>query len=246
MPELPALSQPHPSVDPAATSTAALAQQLSETMAAIHRRGWCDGTGGNFSCVLQRQPLELLMAPSGVDKGSVAAEQLIVVDASGTVLRGDCRASAETQLHLALVESCGAGAVLHTHSQAGTLLSQHYGPKESPAHPNTDVAYLCLHDLEMLKGLEGIPSHASRIAIPVLANDQDLHRLRATAEPHLCQAPYGLLIAGQGLYAWGQDVATARRHLEILEFLMEQRWRQLLLEALLGRGLPPAAAISQP
>jgi methylthioribulose-1-phosphate dehydratase len=52
-------------------------------MAAIHRRGWCDGTGGNFSCVLQRQPLELLMAPSGVDKGSVAAEQLIVVDAAG-------------------------------------------------------------------------------------------------------------------------------------------------------------------
>ena len=46
-------------------------------MAAIHRRGWCDGTGGNFSCVLRWQPLELLMAPSGVDKGSVAPEQLI-------------------------------------------------------------------------------------------------------------------------------------------------------------------------
>lgn len=37
-------------------------------MTAIHRRGWCDGTGGNFSCVKQRQPLQLLMAPSGVDK----------------------------------------------------------------------------------------------------------------------------------------------------------------------------------
>lgn len=203
-------------------------------MAAIHRRGWCDGTGGNFSCVLQRQPLQLLMAPSGVDKGTVAAAQLIVVDASGTVVRGEGRASAETQLHLALVETCGAGAVLHTHSQAGTLLSQHYGPQGLPTTANGAVAYLSLHDLEMLKGLEGIPSHESRVAIPVLANDQDLHRLRATAEPHLAQAPYGLLIAGHGLYAWGRDLGAARRHLEILEFLLEQHWRQLLLRSLVG------------
>jgi methylthioribulose-1-phosphate dehydratase len=46
-----------------------------------------------------------------------------------------------------------------------------------------------------------------------------------------------LLIAGHGLYAWGQDLGEARRHLEILEFLMEQRWRQLLLESLVERGL---------
>ena len=215
------------SVDPVAGSTAALAQQLSATMATIHRRGWCDGTGGNFSCVLDREPLQLLMAPSGVDKGSVAPEALIVVDAHGGVVRGEGKASAETQLHLALVETCGAGAVLHTHSQAGTLLSQHYAPSG-----DCGVAHLSLHDLEMLKGLEGITTHESSVAIPVLANNQDLQRLRAEAEPHLHQAPHGLLIAGHGLYAWGRDLPTAHRHLEILEFLLEQHWRQLLLEAL--------------
>lgn len=205
-------------------------------MAAIHRRGWCDGTGGNFSCVLQRQPLQLLMAPSGVDKGSVAPEALIVVDGGGAVLRGEGKASAETQLHLALVERCGAGAVLHTHSQAGTLISQHYAPSSEHA-----VAYLTLSDLEMLKGLEGITSHTTTVSIPVLANDQDLHRLRAVAEPQLDQAPHALLIAGHGLYAWGRDLASAQRHLEILEFLLEQRWRQLLLEAL-GQPRPQTQA----
>jgi enolase-phosphatase E1 len=45
-----------------------------------------------------------------------------------------------------------------------------------------------------------------------------------------------LLIAGHGLYAWGEDLTTARRHLEILEFLLEQRWRHLLLEP---QGLQP-------
>ena len=203
-----------------------LAHQLTAAMAAIHARGWCDGTGGNFSCVLQRQPLQLLMAPSGVDKGQVPAESLIVVDGGGQVRRGNGWASAETLLHLEIVRQARAGAVLHTHSQAGTLLSQHYGPEGS------GVGWLELADLEMLKGLEGISSHSCRIAVPVLANDQDLARLSALASPLLAEAPQGLLIAGHGLYAWGQDLGRAQRHLEILEFLLEQHWRQLLLQAL--------------
>lgn len=203
-----------------------LACDLRATMAAIHRRGWCDGTGGNFSCVLDHAPLQLLMAPSGVDKGSVRAEDLIVVDGVGTVVRGKGRASAETLLHLAIVMETGAGAVLHTHSQAGTLLSHHHGPASG------GLGTLGLEDLEMLKGLEGITSHATTVEVPVLANDQDLQRLSDTARPHLARAPHGLLIAGHGLYVWGKDLAMARRHLEIHEFLLEQHWRRLLLAAL--------------
>mgnify|MGYP003343558207 FL=1 len=82
-----------------------LARALTLTMAMLHRRGWCDGTGGNFSVVLQQDPLRLLMAPSGVDKGSVKAEQLIQVDGSGTVVAGSGKASAETMLHLRIVHS---------------------------------------------------------------------------------------------------------------------------------------------
>ncbi|MFZ9270411.1 MAG: acireductone synthase [Prochlorococcaceae cyanobacterium] len=195
---------------------------LSAAMADIHRRGWCDGTGGNFSCVLQQEPLHMLMAPSGVAKGSVPPEQLIVVDGHGQLLRGSGRTSAETLLHLAIVNVTGAGAVLHTHSQAATLLSQRVGRH----HPGE----LVLEGLEMLKGLEGIKTHATAVALPVLPNDQDLTRLSAAAEPLLADAPCGLLIAGHGLYAWGADLAAAQRHLEILEFLLEQRWRELLLE----------------
>lgn len=211
----------------APANTGPLARQLSDAMAAIHRRGWCDGTGGNFSCVLSREPLLLLMAPSGVDKGGVADTDLIVVDDAARVRRGSGRASAETLLHLAIVQETGAGAVLHTHSQAGTLLSRHYGPLP----PGEGVGQLELADLEMLKGLRGIHTHATRIALPVLGNDQDLEQLSRRAAPLLKQAPQGLLIAGHGLYAWGEDLREATRHLEILEFLLEQHWRQLLLQA---------------
>lgn len=204
-----------------------LARELCRTMATVHRRGWCDGTGGNFSCTLMHAPLLLLMAPSGVDKGAVSPDDLIVVDHGGMVVEGSGRASAETQLHLTIVEETGAGAVLHTHSQAGTLLSQQYRP-ECGQEPGA----LVLRDLEMLKGLEGIDTHATAVSIPVLANDQNLQRLSSVARPWLDQAPHGLLIGGHGLYAWGRDLSSARRHLEIHEFLLEQHWRMLLLQNL--------------
>jgi len=224
-----AVPQPH---DPALA--------LSRTMAAIHQRGWCDGTGGNFSCVLSHEPLQLLMAPSGVHKGQVQPHDLIQVDGSGQVVQGNGKASAETALHLAIVRCCQAGAVLHTHSQAGTLLSQ-WALEQAGADTQqpASAGQLELADLEMLKGLEGITTHATRVNLPVLANDQNLDRLSQRAAPLLPDAPQGLLIGGHGLYAWGRDLSTAERHLEILEFLLEQRWRQLLLRALSGRTAQP-------
>ena len=203
-----------------------LRQELVAVMADVHRRGWCDGTGGNFSCLSSREPLQLLMAPSGVHKGNVSTEELIVVNGNAEVIAGRGKASAETLLHLTIVRNCGAGAVLHSHSQAGTLLSQWSLPR----------GHLRLQDLEMLKGLDGVNTHQTSVRLPVLANDQDLQRLSEAAQPHLAGAPNGLLIAGHGLYAWGEDLFSATRHLEILEFLLEQRWRQLLLQ---GLGVQP-------
>ena len=202
----------------------ALARQaLCTVMAGIHRRGWCDGTGGNFSCVLHQEPLVLLMAPSGVDKGLVAPDDLITVDGDGHLMEGSGKPSAETLLHLAIVKSRGAGAVLHTHSQAATLLSRLACPSGESA------GWIQVTGLEMLKGLEGINSHEQEVKIPVLANDQDLKRLSTAAQPLLPEAPHGLLIAGHGLYAWGANLEVAKRHLEILEFLLENQWREQLL-----------------
>jgi methylthioribulose-1-phosphate dehydratase len=208
------------------------AEALCAVMAGIHRRGWCEGTGGNFSCVLQQQPLQLLMAPSGVDKGSVPPDALIVVDGSGQVMAGAGKASAETLLHLEIIATTGAGAVLHTHSQSATLLSRLACPQGQAS------GGIAIAGLEMLKGLEGVTTHDCAITVPVLANDQSLERLSQAARPHLKQAPHGLLIAGHGLYAWGVSLSAAKRHLEILEFLLEQTWRERLLGAS-GLGSTP-------
>ena len=187
----------------------------------IHQKGWATGTGGNFSAVLQPDPLSLLMAPSGVDKGLVQAADLITVDDQGHVTAGSGKASAETLLHLAIVRATGAGAVLHTHSVWNTVLSQ-WAARDGQ---------VVLTGYEMLKGLEGITSHTATVTIPLWPNSQDMAAVSAEIPALLTldPAPYGLLLAGHGLYTWGATLFQARRHLEILEFLLEVQYRMLCL-----------------
>jgi methylthioribulose-1-phosphate dehydratase len=180
----------------------------------FHRRGWCLGTSGNFSAVLAYAPLELLITGSGLDKGALQAHDFVRVGADGRLALGQAgRASAETRLHLAVCRQRGAGSVMHTHSLAGTLLGEHFREKGG----FTLVGY------EMLKGLEGITSHEVEVFVPVLANSQDMEALSHEVERLLEERPeiHGFLLAGHGLYTWGQDLAQARRHVEILEFLLE-------------------------
>ena len=193
--------------------------QLVQAIQSLHKRGWCDGTGGNFSVVLQHQPLRLLMAPSGVDKGQINADQLIVVDQTCNVLTGEGNASAETALHLRIVDATKAGAVLHTHSVPGTVLSHHY--------ENDGV--ITLDGWEMLKGLHGINTHATSIKIPVISNSQSMQALSDAIAPSLASAPCGFLVAGHGLYAWGESLQSSKRHIEILEFLLNVKLTQMMI-----------------
>ena len=186
-------------------------------MQGLHRRGWCDGTGGNFSIVQQREPLQLLMAPSGVDKGQVRADQLIVVNEACHVLSGQGKASAETSLHLRIVKETQAGAVLHTHSVTSTVLSRQFENNEG----------LSLEGWEMLKGLDGINTHATSIHIPVISNSQSMQELGDAIAPSLSSAPQGFLVAGHGLYAWGTNLEASKRHIEILEFLLKVKLTQM-------------------
>jgi len=184
---------------------------LIRTTRRLHQRRWCDGTGGNFSVVQQRKPLLLLMAPSGVDKGQLDVDDLIVVNEAQDVVEGSGRVSAEAALHQAVIEQTDAGAVLHTHSIPATVLSRSHQAN----------GQLSLEGWEMLKGLAGVTTHATRIDIPVVANNQCMDALVEAFLPHLPAQSHGILVSGHGLYAWGRTLADAERHLEILEFLLE-------------------------
>ncbi len=193
-------------------SFAGLAAQLAEIGRQFHARSWTLGTSGNFSAVVSRDPLRLAITTSGVDKGTLSADEIVEIDDQGRVVAGSGWPSAETSIHLAIARVLGAGAVLHTHSIWGTILS------EAP----TDDG-LVLEGYEMLKGLGGVATHEHREWLPILDNTQDWDAAVPQVEAILTRQPdlHGFLIRQHGLYTWGRNVAEAKRQVEILEFLLE-------------------------
>jgi methylthioribulose-1-phosphate dehydratase len=191
-----------------------IADELVEVGRQFDARGWVLGTSGNFSALVSRDPLRLAITASGAFKGRLRADQILEIDEhAGRVSGGTGRPSAEALLHVLLVRARGAGAVLHTHSIAGTVLSDRHAGDGG----------LAVEDFEMLKGLEGIVTHEHREWLPIVENDQDMPRLASAFETALSRHPsaHAVLIRRHGLYTWGDDLAQAVRHVEILEFLLE-------------------------
>ncbi|MCA9412384.1 MAG: class II aldolase/adducin family protein, partial [Candidatus Omnitrophica bacterium] len=73
------------------------AHSLCACVAELNRHGWCQGTGGNFSIVTEREPLRILITQSGKEKGSLTPEDLVLVDSQGKPVEGETgKPSAET------------------------------------------------------------------------------------------------------------------------------------------------------
>jgi methylthioribulose-1-phosphate dehydratase len=198
--------------------------QLADELAAVGRlfyaRGWALGTSGNFSAVVSREPLRLAITASGIDKGALTADHMLEIDDAAQVISGAGRPSAETLLHLGVVRRRGAGAVLHTHSIWSNIVS------------GTSRDGVWIEGHEMLKGLNGVATHEHREWLPVIDNSQDMPSLARAVERVLNEQPqaHGFLLRRHGLYTWGRDLAEAKRHVEIIEYLLEVtgRTRQLI------------------
>jgi methylthioribulose-1-phosphate dehydratase len=190
-----------------------LAAELAEIGRGFYARGWVLGTSGNFSAVVSHKPLRLAITSTGLDKGSLAPAHFLEMGEATQVVRGDGRPSAEALLHVAIVRGLGAGAVLHTHSVWSTVLSGAHASQGGVA----------IEGYEMLKGLEGVRSHQHREWLPILENSQDMEELSGRVATTLRQNPgiHGFLLREHGLYTWGASLQEAKRHVEILEFLME-------------------------
>ncbi len=188
-------------------------QQLARRVRGFYQRGWVLGTSGNFSAVLERQPLRLAITASGVDKGQLDEAQILEVNDRAAALSGHGKPSAETLLHLAIIAARGAGGVLHTHSVWSTILSEAFAAKGG----------IAIAGFEMLKGLGGVRTHQHREWLPILENSQDMPALAEQVTATLAAHPecHGFLLRRHGLYTWGVDLEQAARHIEILEFLLE-------------------------
>lgn len=197
---------------------------LQEIGRLFYQRGWSVGTSSNYSIVLSRDPLRLLLTASGKDKGRLGPADFVVVDESGRAVDGaDPKPSAETLLHVVAAQHTQANAILHTHSIWATLLSDLF----------VSDGAVEFEGFEMLKGLSGITTHETHYRLEIVENTQDIAAMAREITPrfHAAERPlrHGFLIRRHGLYTWGRDIDEARRHIEILEFLLEVKGRSLSL-----------------
>ena len=193
----------------------ALFVRQAAELAAIGRwfyaRGWAPGTSGNFSSVLSLEPLRLAITASSLDKAGLTPEHIVEIGAAAQVVAGQGRASSEALLHLTVVLTRGAGAVLHTHSVWNNIVS------------DVSAEGIAIGGYEMLKGLDGVTAHEHCEWLPIIENSQDMTALTLEVERVLNEHPqaHGFLLRRHGLYTWGRDLAEAKRHVEIFEFLLE-------------------------
>ena len=84
----------------------------------------------------------------------------------------------------------------------------------------------------MLKGLAGIRTHEHRELLPIIENSQDMSAVAERAGEMLARYSdaHGFLLRRHGLYTWGASLAEAKRHVEVLEFLLETIGRMLWIK----------------
>ena len=191
--------------------------ELCATARQCYARGWAPATSGNFSV---RWGSRIFITPTGLDKGTLIAENLLEIDMDGAAIASAGKPSAETSLHTVIYrERVHARAILHVHTVWNTLLSSKF----------LSAGCVAMQGYELLKGLAGVATHEHTERVPIIENTQEYASLAEHLSDVLrsSKAAHGVLLSGHGLYTWGESVAEARRHLEALEFLFEVEGRRL-------------------
>lgn len=193
----------------------ALLEDLVEVTRFCAQKGWTPATSSNFSVRDSDDQSRLWVTLSGKDKGRLTPDDFMAANFEAQpVLPNSGQPSAETLLHGVIYHNVPwAHCVLHTHSVAATLVSQ----------ANEAEQRVSFSQLEILKGLRGIHTHQTEVAIPIFSNDQDMARLSTQVNARFEETRMGhsFLLAGHGVYTWGSSPQEARRHLEVLEFLFQ-------------------------
>ena len=162
----------------------------------LYDRGYVAANDGNLS--MKTAPDRLLVTPSGVSKGRLTPDMLLVTDLEGNVLEGNRHPSSETKMHLAVYRGrLDVGAVVHAHPPVSTAFAVCRRGMETP--------YLS----ELVTGLGAVPCTPS---FAMLSTDQ----VPRSVEPYLADH-CAVLLANHAALTWGEDLWEAFDRMETVE-----------------------------
>ena len=161
----------------------------------LYERGYVVSNDGNVSARVGED--KILVTPSGVGKGRMTRDMLVLCDLQGSLLEGDRNPSSETRMHLMVYrERPDVGAVVHAHPPLSTAFAVCRRPLKE--------RYLA----EMVIGLGEVP--VTEFAMP--STGEVPESVRPFVHTH-----NAVLLANHGSLAWGPNLLTAFDRLETVE-----------------------------
>ena len=189
----------------------------------IPKRGLAIYTFGNASAFDAARGV-IAIKPSGVEYEKLGIDDLVVLDLEGTIVEGKLRPSSDTKTHLVLYRAWkGVFGVVHTHSSYATGWAQARLP--IPVYGTTHADHLAAD----------VPCTAV-MSDEALERDYELetgHQILACFEKREPLQTPMVLVAGHGVFTWGETPEKAVYNAAVLE--------ELARMAFVTRTLDPSA-----
>ncbi len=209
----------------------ALREAVLEANLELQRRGLVLYTWGNASGI-DREAGMVAIKPSGVPYERMTAEDMVLTDLKGHVLRGKLKPSSDLHTHLVLYAAFPEiGGVVHTHSEFATAWAQ--AGRAIPALGTTHADYF--HgEVPLTAELtdDEIRGDYVRNTGEAIVRCFREGSLSALAVP-------GVLVAGHAPFAWGKNPAEAAYHATVLEAVARMAYYTVTLNAA-GQGVSQA------
>jgi len=208
------------------------ANLIPELCRQFYGLNWVTGTGGGIS--LRKEDL-IYIAPSGVQKERMAADDLFVLTPKGDVLRSPpadkkLKASQCTPLFFECYLLRDAGACIHTHSQHAVMCTLLWEKEFKITHQ------------EMIKGIRRGKSgqacnYYDTLVVPIIENTAHEMDLKDSLSAAIKAHPdtNAVLVRRHGVYVWGDSWQQAKTMAECYDYLFELAVRMKLA------GLDPQA-----
>ncbi len=174
-----------------------LRADICEVGRRVWQRGYVAYNDGNLSIRLDANTV--LATPTGVSKGFLKPDMLVLVDLEGNQIGGHLRMSSEIQMHLTLYrERCDIGAVVHSHPPHATAFAVIGEELNRPTLPEAVVALSGVPLADY--GAPGTPE-LSKTVMPYI-HDYDV-----------------FMLSNHGVTSIGRDIFEAYYRTETLEHL---------------------------
>jgi L-fuculose-phosphate aldolase len=186
----------------------------------VFQKGWVAANDGNISLRLDAE--RILATPTGVCKGMLSVDDLIIVDNQGNKISGRLERTSEIAMHLKIYEMRpDIRGVLHAHPPVATGFATAGRPLNLGLLPEVVISLGCVPIADY--GLPGTP---------------------ALTEPMLPLIPKydAILMANHGAVCYGEDVFKAYFRMETMEHFARI---QLVAELLGGPKVLPREEVDK-